>query len=245
MPDSIPLVRSNSIPAPAPTKVNSQGATPAPMGGISPVPAQQPPSLVPTSNLVTPTPIGKAEVAIAPTSISTPPIAPVALVAEAIVAPAPRQKIPSEPVIPPPYQNLCYFENWQEVKTAITRVKVRVRKDEEKFTWSRIGSEPKIELSTFDDLTMAVFGSDKSDFNADDWLNKAIAKLPAEVAKAIRDLKSSLQLEGLWIQFPRTANLSQKPKLAIAVSIAISESAINVEPFTANRIHLTFGDFEP
>lgn len=248
MPDSIPSVRSNSLSAPAPIKANFQGATPAPMGGISPVPAQQPPSLAPTSNLaapVAPAPVVRVEVAIAPTSISTPPVAPVALVAEAIVAPAPRQKIPSESVVPPLYQNLCYFENWQEVRAAITRVKARAGQVERKFAWSRVDSEPVIAQPSFDELITAVFGSDNSDFKVDDRLNKVIAKLPTEVAQAARDLKSSLQLEGLWIQFPETANLSLKPKLAIAVSIAISESATNMGPFTANRVHLTFGDFQP
>ena len=248
MPDSIPSVRSNSLSAPAPIKANFQGATPAPMGGISPVPAQQPPSLAPTSNLaapVAPAPVVRVEVAIAPTSISTPPVAPVALVSEAIVAPAPRQKIPSETVVPPPYQNLCYFENWQEIRAAITRAKARVEQTKGKFAWSRVDSEPVIAQPSFDELITAVFGSDNSDFKVDDRLNKVIAKLPTEVAQAARDLKSSLQLEGLWIQFPETANLSLKPKLAIAVSIAISESATNMGPFTANRVHLTFGDFQP
>lgn len=264
MPDSNPAVRPNSTAAPAPIQANSQGTAPAPLGGISPVPVQQPTSLAPTSDptapapasvlssSVAPAPVARSEVAIAPapTSIAAPPVAPVAFVADAIAALAPRQTTASEHVVPPPYHNLLYFEDLSEVVSAIGKVKGRVGTQERRFAWSRVDSEPKIEISTFSELTTAVFGADRSDFKADELLNAAINKLPPEVAQWARDKKSSKSLEGLWIEFPGTGIPGIKPRLSIAVSIPafptnVETVPVNVEPFPAKSVYLTFGDFQP
>jgi hypothetical protein len=177
----------------------------------------------------------------------------------------------AESIAPEPqWQNLHYFSSLQEIIDTINgSVKKRVTEYQEnfakliqsssndetkkqvllrlnprpQFAWSRVSSEPVIELSSFSELINAVFEENNSDFKADSLFEEAISKLPPEIAEAAKS-KSPLQLEGLWIEFPKTTTSETKPRLSIAVSIAIADATTNLRPFPANRVHLTFGDFQ-
>jgi hypothetical protein len=98
-------------------------------------------------------------------------------------------------------------------------------------------------MSSFNELINAIFEENNSDFKADSLFDEAISKLPPEIAEVAKS-KSSLQLEGLWIEFPKTTTSETKPRLSISVSITIADATTNLGPFSANRVHLTFGDFQ-
>ncbi len=168
------------------------------------------------------------------------------------LAPLPKPEAFSPPALPAitglaprPYRNLLYFSDLEAVLVAITQVKARAADQGGRFAWVRARYEPEISAPSFAELKKAVFG--RESFKAETLLNEAIAKLPAEIAaQAKANRAETLQLEGLWIEFPpKTGAETATTRLSMAVSIALSSPEPTVGPFAAKRIYLTFGDFQP
>lgn len=264
MPDYAPTTWSKNSVSPAPTRSEARPKAPVPASQEFVAPTSVPNALSPSlretilapqpaqrsndnsAKPVAPVPGARAEVTIAPAPVVRPenPITLGARTPDNLEAPAPRLKPALEGVVPLPYQNLLYFETLTEVVKAVKRAKARVKVSGDKFAWSRVSSEPEIQLTSFEDLTKAVFGS-RPDFNADALLDREIDRLPTQLAVSAKDQRSSLQLEGLWIEFSMEGDLKPETRLRIAVSIAIADTDANTGPFPANRVYLTFGDSLP
>ncbi|TVP63371.1 MAG: hypothetical protein EA343_08260 [Nodularia sp. (in: Bacteria)] len=251
MPDSTPAVRSNLTPAPTPIQTNAQRAAfapapeaiavPAPLtqkglDGIAPEPQWQ--NLLCFSSL--------EEV------INT-------------IEHSVKQRITK------------YQENFEKLlnqhkddaKTQHVLLKLHPGPQ---FSWSRVSPEPEIPISLKDlsKLKKALFEGYSATFDVTAKLDDAIAKLPDAIASELqsqikkipgdgtvttgsveKEKPSILQLEGIWIEFPKTKilttiesaaeSLPSVPKLTIAVSILLS-TAPELGPFSVERIHLKFGD---
>ena len=185
---------------------------------------------------------------VAPARVIDKPVAPAALPRKA-VAPAPRVKPAPDTVTGPhaPWRNLRSFRHLDEVIDAITQTKDSVGPQGAGFAWSRSGQEPAIPITSFEPLKNAVFGEGDAGFDPVALLDAAIGKLPPSVAENANAQKTTMQLEGLWIRFPDTtpdADSTQRSRLGIAVSIALSEPEPGLGPFSLNRVSLKFGDFE-
>jgi hypothetical protein len=163
---------------------------------------------------------------------------------QAAVAPAPAPvKMVPDSMTPQPWHRLNSFSSLTDVITAINQAKTRSGDEGGKLSWSRADLDPVIAVPSFDSLKTAVFGDNNTTFDADTLLKAAIDELPATAVfnNVQAQIKLTLQLEGLWLQFPAKA-IKAKPSLGIAVSIGLPSSSA-FDPFSSNRVYLTFGDF--
>jgi len=164
--------------------------------------------------------------------------------AQAAVAPvpAPVKNVPDS-LAPSPWHRLNSFASLTDIITAINQAKTRFGDEGGKLSWSRADLDPVIAVASFDSLKTAVFGDNNTTFDADTLLKAAIDELPATAVfnNVQAQIKLTLQLEGLWLQFPAKA-INAEPSLGIAVSIGLPSSSA-FGPFSSNRVYLTFGDF--
>lgn len=221
----------------------------------NPLPTVQPGAAVapmPTSaQQVMPTPDNVAPVVANPAPPSAPAPRPQRNEVPESLAPMPKPEAFSPPALPAvtglpprPYRNLLYFADLEAVLAAIAQTKAKAADQGGRFAWVRASSDPEISASSFAELEKAVFG--RESFKAETLLNEAIAQLPADMAtQAKANRAKTLQLEGLWIEFSPAGAETTTTRLTIAVSIALSTPELTVGPFAANRIYLTFGDFQP
>lgn len=227
-----------------------------PRASVAPMPASAP-QVMPTPGKVAPVVANPAPPA-APTPMPKRNESPKRL------APMPQPEVFSPPALPTiaelaprPYRNLLYFSNLEAVLAAIAQAQasadeasVQEKQFPRRFAWVRARYEPEIAIASLSALTNAVFDENTNPFDAEALLDQAIAKLPAETAAtAVTNRAKTLQLEGLWTEFPpQVGTQSTVPRLAIAVSVSLASaqpSASMVEPLVAHRVHLTFGDFQP
>lgn len=115
------------------------------------------------------------------------------------------------------------------------------------FSWLQSNDSDPVLLSIdeLNSIPQNVFADGEVVFDAKALLEAKIAELSNIFTNIQDDSPSTLQLEGLWIKFPAIAHSESnqaRPKLAIAVSIALADSAFQLGPFATNRIYIKFGD---